>query len=58
MFQSNCAQFGGSSLGGVFHDINESEGIQTVHPAIDMGIKFQLDALQLILKNVKFIFFN
>lgn len=30
--------FGGSSLGGVFHDIDEKEGIRTVHLAIDHGI--------------------
>jgi L-galactose dehydrogenase len=32
--------FGASSLGGVFHDINEKEGIRTVHTAIDNGINF------------------
>jgi L-galactose dehydrogenase len=32
--------FGGSSLGGVFHDISESEGIRTVHEAVDHGINF------------------
>jgi L-galactose dehydrogenase len=30
--------FGGSSLGGVFRDVSEAEGIRTVHSAIDMGI--------------------
>jgi L-galactose dehydrogenase len=30
--------FGGSSLGSVFKDIKESEGIRTVHVAIDHGI--------------------
>lgn len=30
--------FGASSLGGVFHSINEEEGIQAVHTAIDNGI--------------------
>ena len=30
--------FGGSSLGGAFRDIDESEGIRTVHVAIDHGI--------------------
>lgn len=30
--------FGGSSLGGAFRDIDESEGIRTVHTAIDHGI--------------------
>jgi len=32
--------FGGSSLGGVFHDISEAEGIRTVHVAVDHGINF------------------
>ena len=30
--------FGASSLGSVFRDINEEEGIKTVHTAIDQGI--------------------
>jgi L-galactose dehydrogenase len=30
--------FGASSLGSVFHDINEAEGIRTVHEAVDGGI--------------------
>lgn len=32
--------FGASSLGGVFHDIREAEGIQAVHTAVDNGINF------------------
>ena len=32
--------FGASSLGGVFGSIDESEGIQAVHTAIDLGINF------------------
>ena len=32
--------FGASSLGGVFHDIREAEGIRAVHTAIDGGINF------------------
>jgi L-galactose dehydrogenase len=32
--------FGGSSLGGVFHDINEAEGVRTVHVALDHGVNF------------------
>lgn len=32
--------FGASSLGGVFHDLKEKEGILTVHTAIDSGINF------------------
>lgn len=32
--------FGASSLGGVFHSINESEGIKAVHTAVENGINF------------------
>jgi L-galactose dehydrogenase len=32
--------YGGSSLGSVFHDIDESEGIRSVHVALDHGINF------------------
>ena len=32
--------FGASSLGGVFHDIKEQEGIRAVHTAVDNGINF------------------
>ena len=32
--------FGASSLGGVFHELKEKEGILTVHAAIDSGINF------------------
>lgn len=32
--------FGASSLGGVFHDIREAEGINAVHTAVDNGINF------------------
>ncbi len=32
--------FGASSLGGVFHDIREVEGIQAVFTAIELGINF------------------
>lgn len=32
--------FGASSLGGVFHDIREAEGIRAVHVAVDNGINF------------------
>ncbi|MBP5278689.1 MAG: aldo/keto reductase, partial [Prevotella sp.] len=32
--------FGASSLGGVFHDIREAEGIQAVFTAIEHGINF------------------
>lgn len=30
--------YGASSLGGVFHDIDEAQGIRTVHEAIELGI--------------------
>src|SRR5690625_1736854 len=30
--------YGASSLGSVFRDINEAEGIKTVHETIDLGI--------------------
>ena len=32
--------FGASSLGGVFHELKEQEGIEAVHTAIDAGINF------------------
>lgn len=32
--------FGASSLGGVFHDLRESEGIKAVHTAVENGINF------------------
>ena len=32
--------FGASSLGGVFHDIDEAEGIRAVHAALDAGITY------------------
>lgn len=32
--------FGASSLGGVFHDVDESEAIRTVHEAVDLGINY------------------
>ena len=32
--------FGASSLGGVFHSINEADGIRAVHAALDCGINF------------------
>ena len=32
--------FGASSLGGVFHDIREAEGIEAVHTAVDNGLNF------------------
>ena len=32
--------FGASSLGGVFHDIREKEGLEAVFTAIDLGMNF------------------
>lgn len=32
--------FGASSLGGVFHSLNEAQGIEAVHAAVDGGINF------------------
>ena len=32
--------FGASSLGGVFHGLNEADGIRAVHTAVDNGINF------------------
>jgi len=32
--------FGASSLGGVFHDLREADGIKAVHAAVDHGINF------------------
>ena len=32
--------FGASSLGGVFHNIKEKEGLEAVFTAIDLGMKF------------------
>ena len=39
MLVANLA-FGASSLGGVFHSINEQQGIRAVHAAVDNGINF------------------
>lgn len=36
----SALSFGASSLGSVFHDIDEAEGIRTVHTAVDLGINF------------------
>ncbi len=36
----SCLGFGASSLGGVFHSINEEEGIRAVNVALDGGINF------------------
>jgi len=38
--QISALSFGASSLGGVFRDIDEAEGIRTVHVALDEGINF------------------
>ena len=36
----SALSFGGSSLGSVFHEVTEAEGIHTVHTAIDLGLNF------------------
>ena len=36
----SALSFGASSLGGVFHDVDENEGIRAVHLAVDLGINF------------------
>jgi aryl-alcohol dehydrogenase-like predicted oxidoreductase len=38
--QVSALSFGASSLGGVFRDIDEGEGIRAVHTALDEGINF------------------
>ena len=34
--------FGASSLGGVFHDIREAEGIKAVYTAVENGMNFMM----------------
>ena len=36
----SALSFGASSLGGVFHSLNEDDGIAAVHTAVDHGINF------------------
>jgi L-galactose dehydrogenase len=36
----SALSFGASSLGAVFHDINESDAVRTVHVAVDHGVNF------------------
>src|SRR5512135_3675594 len=36
----SALSFGASSLGGVFREVDENEGIRTVHLALDLGINF------------------
>jgi aryl-alcohol dehydrogenase-like predicted oxidoreductase len=36
----SALSFGASSLGGVFHDIDEADGIRAVHLSLDHGINF------------------
>ena len=36
----SALSFGASSLGGVFRNVDEAEGIRTVHAAVDLGINF------------------
>lgn len=39
-FQVSTLSFGASSLGGVFHDVDEKEAIRAVHAALDLGINY------------------
>lgn len=36
----SIVSYGASSLGSVFHEINEAEGIRAVHTAMDLGINY------------------
>ena len=36
----SALSFGASSLGGVFHDINEARALEAVHVAVDSGMNF------------------
>jgi len=36
--QVSALSYGASSLGGVFHDVDEQDGIRTVHTALDLGV--------------------
>jgi len=36
----SALSFGASSLGGVFHAINEADAIRTVHAALDLGVNY------------------
>lgn len=36
----SCLSFGASSLGGVFHQVDEAEAIRAVHTALDLGINY------------------
>lgn len=38
--QVSVLSYGASPLGSVFRDVDESEGIRTVHTAVDLGINF------------------
>lgn len=38
--QVSKLSFGASSLGGVFHEVDEQECLRTVHTALDMGINY------------------
>lgn len=39
-FSVSALSFGASSLGGVFHDVDEAEAIGTVHAALEAGITY------------------
>jgi len=36
----SALSFGASSLGGVFHPVDEDEGVRAVHAALDGGINY------------------
>src|SRR3954447_24917260 len=38
--QVSVLGYGASPLGGVFREVDEAEGIRTVHTALDLGINF------------------
>ena len=38
--QVSALSFGASSLGGVFHDVDEKDAIRAVHVALDLGINY------------------
>jgi aryl-alcohol dehydrogenase-like predicted oxidoreductase len=38
--QVSTLSFGASSLGGVFHSVDETDAIRAVHTALDLGINY------------------
>ena len=39
-YEISAISFGASSLGGVFHEINEQKAIEAVHVALELGINY------------------